>query len=160
MEDPHPKPSETYVMRDLVLPNDTNQYQTLFGGTMLGYMDKAAFIAAGKFCGHPVVTASVDTVHFQRPVYLGEIFRVEAKVVDAGRTSLSVRVRVYREVVKDGADYFCCSGLFNMVAVDENMRPVKVPPIEFRNEEEVKESKGAKEIRESLRTHRNSQKHL
>lgn len=153
---PAPKAPETYVMRDLVLPNDANQYQTLFGGVLLSYMDKAAFIAACKFCGHAVVTASVDVVHFIRPIFVGDMVRIEGRVVDAGRTSMSVRVRVYREGFDDPDGQFCCSGIFNMVAVDKGMRPIEVPALLLENDDDKAEAARAKEVRQSLKAHRDS----
>ena len=68
---------------DLVLPNQTNNHGTMFGGEVLSMMDKAAGIAALRFCRKPVVTASTERIDFRTPIHTGEIIEATAKV--AGR---------------------------------------------------------------------------
>lgn len=139
------------TMRDLVLPNDTNHYNTLFGGVLLGHMDKAAFLAASRFCKENVVTASVDTVHFHRPVRLGDTWLIEARVADVGRSSLCVFVDVYREPLQGDGREHCCRGVFTMVAVDEDMKPVTVPELLLETAEEINLAKEARSIRQKLK---------
>ncbi len=152
-----PRTAPEIQMRDLVLPNDTNHYGTLFGGVLLSYMDKAAYIAATKFCEHSVVTASVDVVHFHRPIYVGDTVLITAKVVDAGKTSMTVNVRVERESFLRRETVHCCTGAFNMVAVDQGLRPIGIPDLLLDSDEAREEAARARKLRESLKQHKREQ---
>ena len=83
-----PAESKT-VLTDLVLPSDTNPLGNLFGGELLSRMDRAACIAAERHAGNVVVTASVNHVHFRKPVPLGSVLTVEAKVSRAFTKALA-----------------------------------------------------------------------
>src|ERR671933_2361952 len=82
---------------DVVLPNQTNNYGTMFGGEVLSMMDKAAGIAAVRFCRQPVVTASTERIDFRTPIHVSEIIEAVAKTIYVGHTSLIVRVRITAE---------------------------------------------------------------
>jgi len=114
---------------DLVFPNQTNHLGTLFGGHALAMMDKAASIAAHRYCRHTVVTASIDRTDFLVPVYEGELAEVTATVVKTGRTSMVVLVELVAENMLTGERRVCTRGTFNMVALDENRRPTPVQPM-------------------------------
>ena len=49
-----------------MLPPDTNHMGTIFGGTVLSYIDEIAAITAMKHSKEVVVTASIDTVNRRR----------------------------------------------------------------------------------------------
>src|SRR6185369_14758672 len=92
------QPSASRVQTvQMVLPGLTNVHGTIFGGIMMQWIDGAAGIAAGRHAGGPVVTASMDRLHFLAPVHLGEVVTVEAQVNFAARTSMEVGVRVFAE---------------------------------------------------------------
>ena len=57
------------VQTKMVLPNDTNPLNTLFGGRLLEWMDEIASISAHKHCGRVVVTASINNVSFDQPIF-------------------------------------------------------------------------------------------
>src|SRR5450432_2760746 len=81
----------------IVLPGLTNTHGTIFGGILMQWIDIAAGIASGRHSGGPVVTASMDRLHFLTPVQLGEIVVLQAQVNFAGKTSMEVGVRVFAE---------------------------------------------------------------
>ena len=57
------KCSESHtVMTNIVLPNETNSLNNMFGGELLARMDRAAAIAASRHSQSTVVTASVNHV--------------------------------------------------------------------------------------------------
>ncbi len=123
------RPSESAVeATHLVLPPDTNQHGTAFGGIIMQWMDVAAGIAGARHCRNAVVTAAVDDIVFRRPIHLGDVVLVKACVNYAGRTSLEVGVKVEREDTTGRREH-CLTGYFTMVAVDAQGRPVEVPPL-------------------------------
>ena len=54
---------------EMVLPNHTNNLNTLFGGKLMYWMDMAAGICVYKNTKKMSVTASVDNISFKSPVY-------------------------------------------------------------------------------------------
>ncbi len=114
-----------------VFPGETNHYGTLFGGTVLAWMDQAAFVAATRHAKRKVVTVHADAVDFKRPVPLGSIVELVARVVGVGRTSMRVEVEMWVEPVSEReASYLAAKGGFVLVALDEAGRPAPVPPLE------------------------------
>ncbi|WP_019586428.1 acyl-CoA thioesterase [Deinococcus apachensis] len=116
-------------MLELVFPKDTNYLGTAFGGFVLSLMDKAASVAAVRHAGGAVVTARMDGVDFHVPIRVGDAVALDARVVRVGRTSMRVRVDVYRENMASGEQQLATTGFFVFVAVDEEGRPRQVPPL-------------------------------
>lgn len=90
---PAPDPNETCFV-EIVFPEQANHYGTLFGGTALNLMSKAAAIAAARRAGGSVVMASSDKVDFHMPVSVGQLVELRARVSRVGRTSMTVKVDV------------------------------------------------------------------
>jgi len=115
----------------LVLPNDTNHYGNLFGGTLLALMDRTAFIAARRYSEGDLVTVSVENVVFASPLRLGESAVINAEVSKVGKTSVETTVNVFsgeKVVIKDA--------YFTFVNVDKAGKPLAVPQPEFGSPEE------------------------
>lgn len=114
-----------------VFPTDTNPQGTLFAGTLMGWMDKAAVFAAMRRTGTSVVTAAIRDISFQVPIRLGDMVELDARVVSIGRTSLVVEIEVNRERPMDGTRELCVIGHFVMVAMGPDRTPTPVPPGEM-----------------------------
>ena len=117
--------SETRIFR-VVFPNTTNHYDTLFGGTALGYMDEVAFITATRFTRKRVVTVASGRVDFRHPIPADSIIEVVGRVVKTGRTSLEVGVEIFREEMYADERERAIAGTFTFVAVGEDRRPVPI----------------------------------
>ncbi|MEQ8834552.1 MAG: acyl-CoA thioesterase [Miltoncostaeaceae bacterium] len=113
-----------------VFPSDTNPQGTLFGGTLMSWMDKAAGYAAMRRARSTVVTAAISDLSFQVPIRHGDLVDIHAVVTDVGRTSMKVRVEVRRESPISGENELCTVGLFTMVAMDAERAPMVIPPEE------------------------------
>jgi acyl-CoA hydrolase len=113
---------------EVVFPGDTNHMGTLFGGTLMAWMDRSAFFAASRRAGGTVVTRKVDQIEFQVPIHVGDFVELTSTVESVGRTSMVVLVEVHRESPADGARQLCTHGRFTMVAVDDQGAPRPLPP--------------------------------
>ena len=131
-------PSESYtLLTDIVLPSETNSLNHMFGGELLARMDRAASIAARRHCKEIVVTASVNHVSFEQPIPLDSVVSVSAKVSRAFKTSMEVVIEVWVEDPKNGTKTQANKAIYTFVAVNEEKKPVVVPPIEPETEEEI-----------------------
>jgi acyl-CoA hydrolase len=117
--------SETRVFKT-VFPNNTNHYDTLFGGTALSMMDEVAFIAATRFTRLRCVTVSTDRIDFTHPIPAGTIIELVARVETIGNKSMKVRVDIFVEQMYDETRERAVSGIFTFVALDENKKSVGV----------------------------------
>jgi acyl-CoA hydrolase len=125
-----PPSFSTVEMTQLVLPGDTNALGTAFGGTIFGWVDVAAAVAAQRHSGGTVVTASIDSLHFINPVQLGNVVVLRASVNRAWRSSMEVGVHVECEATGRHEDrVHAASAYLTFVAVDDRGRPRPVPSI-------------------------------
>jgi acyl-coenzyme A thioesterase PaaI-like protein len=82
---------------EFVFPSDTNHLGTLYGGTLMAWMDKAAAVAGLRRSGSSaVVTVAVEALEFRVPIHHGELVELVARVESVGRTSMKVRVEAHR----------------------------------------------------------------
>jgi acyl-CoA hydrolase len=116
------------ILAEMVFPNQTNHYGTLFGGEALKLMDKAAFISASRATRSHVVTASVDRTDFKAPVRQCDLAEVIGRVVAFGKTSITVETDLFSENLLTGERKLCSSSKFTMVSVDDSGRPKLLPP--------------------------------
>jgi uncharacterized protein (TIGR00369 family) len=114
---------------EMVFPEQTNHYGTLFGGQALALMDKAAFVAASRYARRTVVTASSEKCDFHVPVRQGQLVDLVARVVATGKTSLTVEVDLYSEDLLTGDRQLGTRGRFVMVALDVHGKPAAIPPL-------------------------------
>jgi Thioesterase superfamily. len=117
------------VKTALVFPQDTNMHGTLFGGRLLAYIDDIAGISALKTSRSPVVTASIDSVDFIRPIRAGDAVTLEAMVTWTGRTSMEVLVKVTTEHLMTGERSIAAISFLTFVALDDNGKPKPVPKV-------------------------------
>lgn len=110
-----------------VFPQDTNSQGSLFAGTLVGWMDRCAAYAAMRHARGTVVTAAMEEISFRTPIIKGDLVEIEAVVESVGRTSMRVKLDVWRERIEDGTRELCVVGHFTLVAVGRDGRPVAVP---------------------------------
>lgn len=117
--------SETRIFK-AVFPNTTNHYDTLFGGTAMSLMDEVAFITATRFTRKKVVTVSYDKIDFTKPIPSGTLIELIGRVESIGNSSLKVLVKLHVEQMYSEHRELAVSGVFTLVAVDENKQPVRI----------------------------------
>jgi acyl-CoA hydrolase len=115
---------------------DANSVGFVHGGTVMYLCDEAAGLASVRHSGRRCVTAAVDRMTFLLPVHVGELLTLESSVNAAWRTSMEVGVRVTAENVRTGEKRHTNSAYLTMVALDDEGRPVAVPPLTCATEDE------------------------
>ncbi len=138
------------LMTEIVLPSHTNALHTIFGGVVMGWIDIAGAIAAQRHCKAPVVTVSIDYLHFIVPIKIGFVVQIRANVTYVGKTSMEVEVIVDAENASTGEVRRATQAYLTYVGVDEFGRPKKAPPYTPKTAEEKKKYKEA-EKRRALR---------
>ncbi len=145
---PKPVRLSRCTMNEIVLPNDTNGLGNLMGGNLMHMMDVCGAIAAARHAEQVCVTASVDSVEFQSPIYQGEIVVLDGIVNRAFRTSMEVEINVWAENPRARTRRKCNRAFFTFVAVDDKGRPIAVPPSVPETDDERHRFEGAQRRRE------------
>ncbi|MBE3595729.1 MAG: acyl-CoA thioesterase [Hydrogenibacillus sp.] len=133
---PKPCRASRAVKTRLIFPKDTNRHGTLFGGELMRDIDDVAAIAAMRHCRRQVVTASIDSIDFLKPIAQDDAITLEAFVTWTGTTSMEVFVKVIAENMLSGERQIAATAFATFVALDEGMRPVPVPPVYPESDEE------------------------
>jgi acyl-CoA hydrolase len=111
---------------DIVLASQAGATGSLFGGDVIAAMTKAAFIAASRHCRMPVVVASSKQLDFSRPVPVGSLVEIVAKVEKTGNSSMTVNVAFWCETIETGERFRATQGEFIMVAIGPDHRPARI----------------------------------
>ena len=134
---------DTLVMSEVMTPEKANFSGNIHGGHLLRLMDQVAYACAAKYSKRYVVTLSVNNVLFKKPVHVGNLVTCFASVNHVGRSSMEIGIRVEAENLQTGEKRHTNSCYFTMVAVDENMSPVSIPPLELTTKTQIRRSKEA-----------------
>lgn len=121
-----------------VMPGDTNTLGTVFGGKVMQWIDMTGAISAIRHVRKPVVTASIDRINFYAPARIGHFLVFKSQVNFTGSSSMEIGVTVHAEDPMTGERFLTTNALLTFVAIDQNGKPVKVPPILPETEEEKK----------------------
>lgn len=132
---------------ELVFPTHTNHYGTIFGGRVLELMDMTGVLAAMRFAGQNTVTASIEAVDFKKPVKVGDIMEVKARVIYTAHTSMVVKVDVYKVGKYSPGAEFTCRGYLVFVAIDPDGKPMPVPTLKVVTDEDKKYWKIGEEVK-------------
>jgi len=122
-------PDEQPTMRLLARPTDTNAAGDIFGGWIMSQVDLAGSIAACRISQGRTVTVAVNSFHFKKPVFVGDLVSLYAKVLKTGNTSITVRVEVFAERDPSNIDTIkVTEANLTYVAVDKNGAPRSAKP--------------------------------
>jgi acyl-CoA hydrolase len=133
---------------EIMMPQHANNLGHVFGGVVLGLMDKAAAVAAIRHARTSCVTASIDRVDFREPIRVGDLVVLKASVNYVGKTSMEVGVRVDAEDLLTGHRRHTNSCYLTFVAVDPSGRPIMVADLKPESADERRRHRAAKARRQ------------
>ena len=125
-----------FTLSQFMLPEHSNSQGRVHGGVILKLCDECGGIVAARHSRRPVVTVTVDSVTFHRPVELGSLLLIHGRLTYVGTTSLEVELRVEAENLLTGEIIHTNSAFFVYVALDDARKPTPVPQLELQNEDE------------------------
>jgi acyl-CoA thioesterase YciA len=122
-------PAGAPAIRVVAMPADANPYGDIFGGWLMGQMDTAAGLVASRHSGGRAVTIAMDGMTFHRPVFVGDEVSVYARLAKVGSTSMTIAVEAWRRDRHGSEAYRVTHATFIFVAVGDDRRPRRVPPL-------------------------------
>jgi acyl-CoA hydrolase len=121
-------PQRQITLRFLAEPTDVNFGGKVHGGAVMKWIDQAGYACAVGWSAHYCVTVYVGGIRFERPVLIGHVVEVTAKIIYTGRTSMHLAVDVSSGDPRSGSVSPTTHCLMVFVAMDENNKPVAVLP--------------------------------
>jgi len=112
------------ALRVVAMPEHTNPHGDVFGGWIMAQVDIAGSVPAIECTGGRIVTVAVNSFHFRKPVFPGDLISFYADVIRVGNTSVTVRVEVYAQRTPEWTRCVkVTEAELTYVAVDQEGRP-------------------------------------
>ncbi|GAA1466227.1 acyl-CoA thioesterase [Microbacterium thalassium] len=116
------------TMRFLSLPHDAAAGgATVAAGSVMEWIDQAAYACAVGWSGGYCVTAYVGNVRHASPIKPGSLVAVHARIVHTGSSSMHVAVTVESADIRDRVYTANTTCILVFVAVGEDRKPVRIP---------------------------------
>lgn len=114
---------------EMILPGDLNSMGYLFGGRLVSLIDKVGAISAIKHTHGAVVTVSIDSLVFRKPVTDGSILTIRASVNRVFTHSMEVGVVASTLPPGQEEEHHVCSAYLTYVALGKDGKPGEVPAV-------------------------------
>jgi acyl-CoA hydrolase len=137
--------------RYLVMPENANHLGSVFGGTIMSWIDLIAAMVAQRHAETQVVTLSIDRLTFINPIFVGDQVVLKASVNYTGNSTMEIGVQVTKENPITKESLRATTAYLTFVALDGDRKPVKVPRIKPETEKEVNRYENAKIRQASLK---------
>jgi len=121
-----------------MFPSDANPAGNVFGGAILKHIDMVAGIVAQRHSQTNAVTVSMDKISFLKPVFVGNVLFVTARVNYVQKSSMEIEVNVEAEDIAKGTRVHTGNAFVTFVALDANGKPVSVPKLRIESAEDQK----------------------
>jgi acyl-CoA hydrolase len=129
-------PAHQLSMTVLMTPDMANFSGNVHGGAILKKLDEVAYACASRYAGRYCVTLSVDQVMFLQPIHVGELVTFLASVNYTGTSSMEIGIKVIAEDIRGQVVRHVNSCFFTMVSVDDDRKPVSVPPLQPESDDQ------------------------
>ncbi len=136
------------TLRFLAEPSEVNFGGNVHGGTVMKWIDQAAYTCAASWSGHYCVTVYVGDIRFLSPISIGDVVDVKARLLYTGHSSMHISVEVRARNPREKATRLTTSCIVVFVALDEEGRKVSVPKWTPRSERDRKMEQYAMRIAE------------
>ena len=127
----------------IMMPEDANPAGNVHGGIIMKHVDETAGIVAFRHSRNNSVTASIDSLIFHYPVFVGELLTLKASINMTAKSSMEIGVRIESENLLTGEVKHTASAYLTFVALDKAGRPTQIPSLVFETEEEKKRNSQA-----------------
>jgi acyl-CoA hydrolase len=136
------------TLRFLAQPSDVNFGGKVHGGAVMKWIDQAGYACAVGWSGSYCVTVYVGGIRFYKPILVGSMVEVHARVIYTGRTSMHVGVDVRAGDLKDTGFTRTTHCVIVFVAVNDRGEPAPVAPWEPATDDEIAQSQYALQLME------------
>ena len=114
------------TLRFLAAPGDINWGGKVHGGRVMSWIDEAAYVCAANWARAQVINSYIAGIRFYRPINIGNVIEVTARIVHTGPRSIHLSVHVTTADTYGGDRHLAAHAMTVFVALDERgkARPV------------------------------------
>jgi 4-hydroxybenzoyl-CoA thioesterase len=116
------------ILRFLAAPTDVNWGGKVHGGNVMRWIDDAAFVCASGWSHGPTTSVYVGGFRFYRPLLIGHVVEVEARLLHTGSTSMHISVHVRSGDPREPGRNLTTHGLLVYVALSADGKATPVRP--------------------------------
>jgi len=130
-------------------PSDVNYGGKVHGGAVMKWIDQTAYACASSWAEGYAVTLYVGGIRFFKPIKIGDLVKVSARVIYTGNTSMHIACDVFSRPITSDVKYIKTTHcVIVFVAVDENGKTKPVIKWEAHTNRELAQEKYAKRLME------------
>jgi len=107
-------------------PTDVNFGGKVHGGAVMKWIDQTAFACASSWAEGYCVTIYAGGIRFYKPILIGNLVKVTAKVIYTGSTSIHIAVDVYSRKISEYEFNKTTHCVIVFVSVDDDGKPKPV----------------------------------
>ncbi|MCV0430965.1 acyl-CoA thioesterase [Nitrosopumilus sp.] len=119
-----------------MFPSDANPAGNVFGGEILKHIDMVAGIVAQRHSQSNAVTVSMDSVNFLKPVFVGNVLSLNARINYVHNSSMEIEVKAEAEDIVTGIRTVTGTAFVTFVALDKNGKPTPVPKLALKTDDD------------------------
>jgi uncharacterized protein (TIGR00369 family) len=141
---PKPIRESRISIAQLMQPEHANNLGNVHGGWIMKLVDEAGALACMRHAQRRVVTVAIDSMVFRHPIKTSDLVILNAEVAYTGKTSIEAEVQVNAENPITGQRWHTNTAYLLYVALDDDGKPVSIPPVFAETAEEEKKLEEAK----------------
>lgn len=122
-----PQNKRDITLRFLAEPSDVNFGGKVHGGSVMRWIDLAAYACSAAWSGKYCMTVYAGGIRFVAPILVGNLVESSAKVIYTGTSSMHIAVDVQASDPKTLERRLTTHCIVIMVAVNEAGEPTPVP---------------------------------
>jgi acyl-CoA hydrolase len=119
-----------------MFPTDANPAGNVFGGEILKHIDMVAGIVAQRHAQSNAVTVCMDSVNFLKPVFVGNVLSLNARINYVHNSSMEIEVKVEAEDIITGIRTVTGTAFVTFVALDEDGKPLQVAKLSLKTDDD------------------------
>lgn len=141
--------NRSVTLRLLAEPNDVNFGGKVHGGVVMKWIDQAGYACAADWSESYCVTVFVGGIRFIKPIRVGDLIELEAKVIYTGNSSMHILVSVSSKDIRTGEYELTTRCIIVFVAMDDESKPTRVKEWKPESEQDIKLEAFAKQMMEA-----------
>lgn len=119
-----------------MFPSDANPAGNVFGGEILKHIDMVAGIVAQRHSQSNAVTVCMDSVNFLKPVFVGNVLTLNARINYVHNSSMEIEVKAEAENIVTGIKTVTGTAFVTFVALDTHGKPMHVPKLALKTDDD------------------------
>jgi acyl-CoA hydrolase len=116
------------ILTFIAEPTSANFAGNVHGGSVMKWLDHAGYACAAGWSGRYCVTANVGGIQFLKPIHVGNLVRVSAKIIYTGTSSMHVLLDVSATDPREDNYQSTTRCIMVFVAMGDDNKPMAVQP--------------------------------